>query len=126
MQAYSPLGGQPRKLATHPTLLRIAARHNVTAVQVLLRWLLDRGHAIVTKSLNGDHLAENLGAAHSRWGLAATELAVLDALRVDAGEDAGVPSLVGRYAPSFEPWNHGGIPALKCGALPAGGDAWAM
>ena len=48
------------------------------------------------------------------------------ALRVDAGEDAGVPSLVGRYAPSFEPWNHGGIPALKCGALPAGGDAWAM
>eukprot|EP00439_Symbiodinium_sp_Y106_P006344 s2510_g1.t1 len=77
--AYSPLGA-PHKVETYLKVLTksdaremrpllkvpelqllqsIANRHDATAAQVALRWNLQRGHCIVPKSWNPNHILEN-------------------------------------------------------------------
>lgn len=70
--AYSPLGSPDsakmfgRKdevpLTVHPTIGRIAARHDATPGQVLIAWALSRGTAVIPKSANPDRIAENWGS----------------------------------------------------------------
>src|SRR6185503_18467853 len=47
--AYRPLGGPPRrrKTAADPTLAAIAARHDATAAEIALAWLMDLSDLIV-------------------------------------------------------------------------------
>lgn len=60
IQAYSPLTRGER--LDHPVLSEIAAAHGVTAAQVLLRWILQRGEAAVPKASSPEHRRENLAA----------------------------------------------------------------
>jgi 2,5-diketo-D-gluconate reductase B len=51
------------RLAEHPTLKSIAARHNATAAQVALKWLLDQDSvAAIPKAGRATSQRENLGA----------------------------------------------------------------
>jgi 2,5-diketo-D-gluconate reductase A len=57
-QAYSPLG-QGGTLSD-PVLGEIAAKRGRTPAQVVLRWHLQLGNAIVPRSTNPDHIAANV------------------------------------------------------------------
>ncbi len=73
LTGYAPLGssGRPEhlkpadepNLLADPTILEIAAELGVTPAQVLLKWGLSRGVAVIPKSVRPERLAENLRAA---------------------------------------------------------------
>ncbi len=58
-QAWSPLakGGD---LLSEPVLVEIAAKHEHTPAQVLLRWHLQLGNVVIPKSVTPSRMAENL------------------------------------------------------------------
>lgn len=57
-QAWSPLarGG----LLADPTLARLAAAHNRTVAQIVLRWHVQSGHLVIPKASSAARMAENL------------------------------------------------------------------
>ncbi len=69
LTAYSPLGSMDRpsslKPENEPSLLedaviaRIAQKHNATPAQVLIKWHIQRGVAVIPKSTNFNRLKEN-------------------------------------------------------------------
>ncbi len=75
LTGYSPLGtpglrpemgppGQP-VLLEDPTITAIATRRGLTPAQVVLGWALQRGTAVIPKSVSPKRLAENLAAAEA-------------------------------------------------------------
>lgn len=57
-QAWSPLGhGQ---LVGDPTVAAIAERHGRTTAQVLLRWNLELGHIVISKSVTPERIRSNM------------------------------------------------------------------
>ncbi len=62
VQCWYPLGGRgyTKELLTDETITSIAAAHGVSAAQVILRWDLQRGVAVIPGSSNPDHIRENL------------------------------------------------------------------
>ena len=73
LTAYSPLGSKDRPegmkaddepiLLEDPTIVEIAERHDATPAQVLIRWAIERGTAVIPKSVNAGRIKENLAAA---------------------------------------------------------------
>ncbi len=55
--AYSPV--EQGRLLSDPTLRRVAARHNATAAQVALAWVLRSGAIAIPRSRSLDHVREN-------------------------------------------------------------------
>lgn len=49
------------QLLSIPDVVAIAARHHKTPAQVLLRWSLQRGVAVIPKSATPERMRENLG-----------------------------------------------------------------
>ena len=75
VMAYSPL--EQRRLAGDRTLARIAARHQISPMQVALAWVLRReGVIAIPKAANPDHVRENRAALDLR--LTDQDLAELD------------------------------------------------
>ena len=93
--AYSPLGSpdRPARLIsaedpaplTDPVVGGIAAAHSVSPGQVLLRWAVQRGTAVIPKSVTPSRIAENIDIY--RWELTPAEMTALAAL--DRGGVAG-------------------------------------
>ena len=55
-EAYSPLGGYSKvDVLSNPSVLKVAAAHNVSTAQVALRWLTQQGIKAVTASDNPEH-----------------------------------------------------------------------
>ena len=84
---YASLGGQDASKATLASLggsllqappVTAAAAHIATPAQVLLRWALQKGFAIVPKANGESRLVENTNLFH--FVLSAAEMAALDAL----------------------------------------------
>jgi len=99
LTGYSPLGtpglppqlrpaGQP-VLLEDPTITAIATRRGLTPAQVLLRWALQRGTAVIPKSVSPARLGENLAAAEG--DLAEEDMAAI------AGLDRGLRFLDGSF-----------------------------
>ena len=73
LTAYSPLGSKDRPagmksddepiLLDDPTIAEIADAHDATPAQVLIRWAIHRGTAVIPKSVNEGRIKENLAAA---------------------------------------------------------------
>jgi len=71
--AYSPLGSKDRASALKssdekdmmkdPVIVDIANKHNCTPAQILLAWSVNRGIAVIPKSVNFNRMQENLKAA---------------------------------------------------------------
>ncbi|SDA24710.1 Aldo/keto reductase [Ruminococcus sp. YE71] len=59
-QAWGPLCEGQRDIFGNPTLTEIAASHGKTAAQIALKWNLQRGVAVIPRSTNHKHRAENL------------------------------------------------------------------
>lgn len=88
MTGFSPLGAPglslPLTSGPRPVLLEdatitaIAKQRGCTPAQVLLRWALQRGTAVIPKSVTPARLAENLAAAEG--ALAPEDMAAIEAL----------------------------------------------
>ncbi|MGB3589441.1 MAG: aldo/keto reductase [Tunicatimonas sp.] len=73
LTAYSPLGSNDRperlkkeddvNLLEEPTINQIADKHGCTAAQVLISWGVNRGTAIIPKSVNPKRIKQNLDSA---------------------------------------------------------------
>ncbi|MEM9978111.1 MAG: aldo/keto reductase, partial [Cyanobacteria bacterium P01_D01_bin.2] len=73
LTAYSPLGSSDRpnslKTDNEPVLLddstiaSIAKTHGATPAQVLISWAIQRGTAVIPKSVNPARIKQNLAAA---------------------------------------------------------------
>eukprot|EP00117_Sycon_ciliatum_P035815 scpid63837/ scgid1643/ Alcohol dehydrogenase [NADP(+)]; 3-DG-reducing enzyme; Aldehyde reductase; Aldo-keto reductase family 1 member A1 len=65
--AYCPLAragfprpDRPGNLLEHPTVCSIAAAHNATPTQVLVRFQLERGITVIPKSVTAERIKENI------------------------------------------------------------------
>jgi D-xylose reductase len=97
--AFSPLGAPsyvPLGMATaadsllvHPVVTRIAVAAGRTPAQVLLRWGVQRGTAVIPKTSRPERLAENL--AVSDFTLSAADMAAISGL--DAGRRFNDPGV---------------------------------
>jgi 2,5-diketo-D-gluconate reductase A len=83
LEAYSPLG--TGRHLTHRDVTRIAGRVGRTPAQVLLRWCVQRGVVVITKSTHRERLEEN--AQIFDFELSDDELQALDALDRTGGTD---------------------------------------
>lgn len=86
LEAYSPLG-TGRQLGA-PAVATIAQDLERTPAQVLLRWCVQRGIPVVTKSVHRDRIAEN--AQIFDFELSAADMDALDALDETGGTDAAL------------------------------------
>lgn len=77
LQAYSPLGDGTTELINGPLVSSIGKAHNVSGASVSLRWTVQNGVPLSTKSTSATHLAENL--AIYKFKLSNEEMATLDA-----------------------------------------------
>jgi diketogulonate reductase-like aldo/keto reductase len=78
IEGYSPLKG------THlrdRVLVEIAAEHNVTAPQVVLRWHVQHGIPVIPKSARPERITENFGLFG--FSLTAEEMARIDGLSTE-------------------------------------------
>lgn len=57
--AHSPLGSPDSKLLTEKTLVEIGARHGVTAAQCLISWGIQKGWAVLPKSVGPFQICRN-------------------------------------------------------------------
>ncbi|SNQ48546.1 2,5-diketo-D-gluconic acid reductase A [Frankia canadensis] len=89
-EAWSPLGAGTG-LLTEPVITRIAAEHDRTPAQIVLRWHLDLGLVVVPKSSSPARLAENIDVFD--FALTPAQIADICALdRGPAGEAAALDS----------------------------------
>lgn len=75
-QAYTPLA--LGKLTDNPTVTSVAGEYGKTPAQVLLRWNLQLGNAVVFRSANPEHIAGNLDVFD--FELAAEHMDAINAL----------------------------------------------
>lgn len=78
--SYVPLGmaAEADSLLGHSTITRIATEVGRTPAQVLLRWGVQRGTAVIPKTSRPERLAENLSIFD--FSLSATQMAAMDGL----------------------------------------------
>lgn len=97
LQAYASLGGQDGskakwealggKLLEAPPVLAACSRHadaGATPAQVLLRWALQRGAAVVPKTASEARMEENARCVTGGFHLSDDEIAAIDALSANA------------------------------------------
>lgn len=91
-QAWSPIGGitfyrdgSRGSTLKDPVIGEIAAAHDKTAAQVMLRWHLQQGRQVIPKSVTPSRIAENFDVFD--FELSAEQLAAIDAL--DTGVRGG-------------------------------------
>ncbi|MFJ3804302.1 aldo/keto reductase [Streptomyces sp. NPDC090088] len=82
IEAWSPLA-QGRYL-DDLVIGRIAAAHDRTSAQIILRWHIEQGHIVIPKTLHPDRMASNIAVFD--FALTDAERAALAAL--DRGEDS--------------------------------------
>ncbi|HEY4827182.1 MAG TPA: aldo/keto reductase [Solirubrobacteraceae bacterium] len=86
LEAYSPLG--TGALLADPAVASIADRLGRSAAQILLRWCVQRGTPVITKSTHRDRIADNAGVFD--FELAAGDMETLDGLDRSGGTGAAL------------------------------------
>jgi diketogulonate reductase-like aldo/keto reductase len=74
-EAYSPLRGGEMTL---PAVTAVAAAHNKSGAQVVLRWIVQQGHLLATSADNAQYDKEDLDLF--TWNLTDVEMARLSAI----------------------------------------------
>ena len=90
-EAWAPFAEGLKGMFTDPVLTEIAAKHGRSVAQVILRWDIQRGVAVIPKSVHRERLVENL--AIWDFALDAGDLARIAAL------DMGQPSMLDTNKP---------------------------
>lgn len=60
LEAWAPFGEGRGGLFENPALAAIGAKHGKTAAQVMLRWNIQRGVAVLPKSIHRDRMEQNI------------------------------------------------------------------
>jgi diketogulonate reductase-like aldo/keto reductase len=89
-QAYSPLGDGSSELITGDLVTSIGKPHNATGAQVALRWLIETGVPLSTKTTKQSHMQQDLEIFGAKFPLVAAEKSKLDS----ATSPAGTPSFI--------------------------------
>ena len=77
--AYAPLGqGSRNEMYREPTVLALAGKYGKTPAQILLRFLTQKGVAVIPRSARAEHIKENFDLFD--FTLSADEMARLSAL----------------------------------------------
>lgn len=82
IEAWSPLGDPARthkSIFSDESIKAIGKKHNVSAAQVALRWIVQKGHALTFLSSSKDHQANS--ADIFGFNLDESDVAALDALK---------------------------------------------
>lgn len=82
IEAYSPLGDPARShtsIFADPVIKGISSKHNVSAAQVALKWIVQKGHVLTFLSSSKDHQAND--ADLSGFSLLAEDMSQLDKLQ---------------------------------------------
>lgn len=58
-EAWSPLGGGKNNALSDPVITELAAAHNVSAAQIILRWHVQREEIVIPKSTHEVRIAQN-------------------------------------------------------------------
>ncbi|CAM3604942.1 aldo/keto reductase [Isoptericola cucumis] len=82
-EAWSPLGRG--RVLEDPTIARIAADHDRTPAQVVLRWHVERGDVVFPKSVTPARIAENFGL----FDFTLSDADMADITGLDRGERIG-------------------------------------
>ena len=91
-QAWAPFAEGMHGMFTDPVLTSIAHKHGKSVAQVILRWDIQRGVAVIPKSVHRERLEENLDV----WDF----MLDMDDLVQIAALDRGQPSMLDPHRPS--------------------------
>ena len=58
-EAWAPFAEGRNQIFENPTLRAVAKRHTKSVAQVILRWLVQRGIVVLSKSVRKERMAEN-------------------------------------------------------------------
>lgn len=97
MQAWSPLAAGQGRLFENETLRTLAAAHNKTVAQVVLRWLVQRDIVPLVKSANPARMKENLDI----FDFALTDAEMQQITALDTGHTAFTPRTTGPAVDAF-------------------------
>lgn len=97
MQAWSPLAAGQGRLFENETLRTIAATHNKSVAQVVLRWLVQRNIVPLVKSANPQRMKENLDI----FDFALTDAEMQQIAALDTGRTAFSPRTTGPAVDAF-------------------------
>ena len=97
MQAWSPLAAGQGRLFENETLRTLAAAHNKTVAQVVLRWLVQRDIVPLVKSANPARMKENLDI----FDFALTDAEMQQIAALDTGRTAFTPRTTGAAVDAF-------------------------
>lgn len=78
VEAWYPLGHGNKKLLREKAVAALAEKYSKTAPQIILRWHIQSGNIVFPKTLNLEHMRENLDIFG--FTLSAEDVEVLDAL----------------------------------------------
>ena len=97
MQAWSPLAAGQGRLFENETLRTLAAAHNKTVAQMVLRWLVQRNIVPLVKSANPERMRENLEI----FDFALTDAEMQQITALDTGHTAFTPRTTGPAVDAF-------------------------
>ena len=97
MQAWSPLAAGQGRLFEDETLRTLAATHNKTVAQIVLRWLVQRNIVPLVKSANPERMRENLEI----FDFALTDAEMQQITALDTGRTAFTPRTTGAAVDAF-------------------------
>ena len=97
MQAWSPLAAGQGRLFENETLRALAATHNKTVAQIVLRWLVQRNIVPLVKSANPERMRENLDI----FDFALTDAEMQQIAALDTGRTTFTPRTTGPAVDAF-------------------------
>ena len=97
MQAWSPLAAGQGRLFENETLRALAATHNKTVAQIVLRWLVQRNIVPLVKSANPARMKENLDI----FDFTLTDAEMQQIAALDTGHTAFTPRTTGPAVDAF-------------------------
>jgi diketogulonate reductase-like aldo/keto reductase len=78
IEAWAPFAEGKNNIFQNEILLSIAAKHNKSVAQVILRWVVQRGIIALSKTIRKDRMMENIGVLD--FELSAEDMAVITTL----------------------------------------------
>lgn len=59
-EGWYPFGHGDKTLLEEPVFAKLAAKYGKTNAQIIMRWLLQEGNVVFPKTLNPEHMKENI------------------------------------------------------------------
>lgn len=98
-EAWGPFAEGKYGIFTHPVLSEIGKKYDKSAAQVALRWNVQRGVAVIPKSVHKDRMEQNFDI----WDFALSDEDMKEIAQLDTGHS----EIVNHYDPNFVKMLHG-------------------